>query len=400
MFVEVKQSNHAATRLHHLAEIMRIHRAGEGADYPVLDWLQTNPMSGPALIFDIGRIEQRMQWLKQIAGPLSIGTMLSVKSCADPQYLDAGNKYLDGFDISNPAEYASLPDNLEGKLVSIASPDLSFDLSSFVTKGNDAVFVLDSQAQLDRYFSQDTHIPYLLRVQGASLLSDTDPAYYEKTRFGFTIEEVKHAFKQAQVLANPPSGFHVHHGSERNAESTYRSMISGLETLARQMSFDPAFINLGGGLHGMNREEIGSVLTLARKAFTAPCSILVEPGRWYGNNSGYAIGTIVNQKTAGDTMEYVVNLSRGCHLKWSAVKLIYPMGFNPKKFQEVQFFGSSCYEGDSIGRFLLPYEDDFIQESGFLPGRQVVFSGVNPYSAAWNTSFNGIPKAREVWWRE
>jgi diaminopimelate decarboxylase len=116
--------------------------------------------------------------VSELASPLSIRALLAVKSCPDPRYLSAGMKHLDGFDISNAAEYACLPDNLEGKLVSITSPALSGDINRFVVKGNTAVIALDSQEQLACYFRTMPRIPYLLRIQGSDLLEEADPAHY------------------------------------------------------------------------------------------------------------------------------------------------------------------------------------------------------------------------------
>jgi diaminopimelate decarboxylase len=260
------------------------------------------------------RIEQRMQWLSELAGPLSISALMAVKSCPDPRYLGAAYKHLDGFDISNSAEYACLPENLEGKLVSVTSPALNLDINSFVAKGNTAVITLYSHTQLEHYFSHKPRIPYLLRVQGSDLLEEADPSHYARIRFGFTLDEVRQLVQQPQLRENPPAGFHVHHGNEKNTASTYRSIIEALKPLAQQQAVDPRLINLGGGWHSVNREEMGGVLAEARSAFPAPCSIVLEPGRWYGKNSGFAVGTIVNQTRSGDTVQYVVDLSKDCHL--------------------------------------------------------------------------------------
>lgn len=400
MFAEVTQSDGYAEGLSQLVEIERQRRLGQRSHPRVLDWLKANPRSGPTLVFDITRIEQRMQRLRELARPVSISALMAVKSCPDPRYLSAGMKHLDGFDVSNSAEYGCLPDNLDGKLVSVTSPALDVDINSFVAKGNTAVVALDSQEQLARYFSSTPRVPYLLRVQGSDLLEETDPAHYANPRFGFTKHEVRELIEQPQLRANPPAGFHVHHGSERNSASTYRAMIRALRSLAHRHSIDPIVINLGGGWHGVNQEEMDGVLADARRAFPEPCSILLEPGEWYAKQSGFAVGNIVNQTQSDDIITYVLDLSRDCHLKWSKVKLLYPTNTRPKRFCEVQFFGASCDEADRIGRFMLPYDRDFSRESGLVTGARVAFSNVSPYSAAWNMSFNGIPRAEIAWWND
>lgn len=400
MLIEVSQSKDHATGLARIAEVVRRCKAGKGFYHPIIERLNAKPSNGPVLVFDINRIERRMAWLHELAKPLSIRTLVAVKSCPASRYLEAGQKLLDGFDVSSPAEYACLPDNLEGKLVSLTSPDLSIEMEGFVSKGNAAVITLDSYTQLDRYFCQKPRIPYLLRIQGPDFLTKDDPGHYSKTRFGFSIKEVHHLLQRPQLVANPPMGFHVHHGSERNAVSTYRSIVEGLKILTQQACFRPLLINLGGGWHGMNKEEISSILMEARDAFPTPCSIVLEPGRWYAVNTGFAVSTIVNQAASGSTFKFVVNISRECHLKWSRVNLVYTMVPRARRFCEVQIYGPSCYEGDMIGSFLLPYSEDFYQESGFSLGAQVIFSGVSQYSVGWNTSFNGIQKAEIVWWEE
>jgi len=291
---------------------------------------------------------------------------------------------------------------LEGKLISVTAPDLNTGFDGFTSRGNTAVVVLDSLTQLNHYFSQQSSVPYILRIQGSDLLKGMDPpdpAYFPVSRFGFTIEEVHQLFQHPQVRTSPPAGFHVHHGSERNQLSTYKSIISGLGRLASQLSLSLKFINLGGGWHSLGQEDISRILREARDVFPLPCSILIEPGRWYAENAGFAVGNIVNQSRSGGTVMYTVDLSGRCHLHWSDVRLLHTIDAGSTSACEAQFFGASCYEGDRVGKFLLPFPGDFFKESGLAPGKQVIFSGVSTYSIAWNTSFNGIPRAEVIWWR-
>lgn len=402
MLAEVRPFRDPAAGQHQLADLLNQANAGKNFHRPILDWLHTKKFGEPTLIFDTELIEQRMQWLGELARPLSITPLVAVKSCPDAQYLGLGHKHLDGFDTSNLAEYSCLPDNLKGKLVSVTAPDLNTDFSGFISRGNTAVIALDSLTQLNHYFSQQPTIPYILRIQGSDLMKSMDPpdpAYFPATRFGFTIDEVKQLLQHPQVRSNPPAGFHVHHGSEQNRPSTCRAIISGLKQLARQLPVALQYINLGGGWHSLNQEEISDILTEARSAFPLPCSILLEPGRWYAEGAGFAIGTIVNQTQSGGTIKYTINLSGRSHLHWSEAQLIHPIEARSSKACEVQFFGPSCYEADRVGKFLLPFHNDFFQESGLTLGKTVIFSHVSTYSAAWNTSFNGIPRAEVIWWK-
>ena len=166
-----------------------------------------------------------------------------------------------------------------------------------------------------------------------------------------------------------------------------------MESLARELPVEPAFINLGGGWRKLTPEKTGALLTQPRKAFSSRCSIFMEPGHWYARDTGFAVCSVVKQVQSGDTINDTVNLSQHGHLRWTKMKLIIPIEPRPREAQRGQFFGASCFEGDLIGNFIVPFHSDFSHQAGLTPGQQVVFSNVNCYSIAWNESFNGIAQA-------
>ncbi len=372
--------------------------------HPILSVPNMPRISGPALLFDVKTIKDRMESMAKLARKFNVTPLLAVKCCNDPEFLGLAYKVLGGFDVSNIAEYSALPPRLDGKLVSIIAPALPDDLRDFTTKSNAVLVTLDSQVQLDQFFTQAPSIEYLLRVQGTDLLKNAKPAdtaYYPQTRFGFTVSELDSLLKAPLLKERPPAGFHVHHGSEKNQVSTYKTIINNLSKLTKQFSQPVKYINLGGGWHLLNEAEISEVLQAARSHFPSPCSILVEPGRWYSGNAGLATGTIVNLSHApGQVTNCTLNLSGKCHLEWSNPKFVaqVKLGYSNKRI--VRFLGSSCYEADIIGQYLVPFSDDFATDTGIAPGKQVVFSNISPYSLSWNRSFNGVPLADVVWWQQ
>ena len=402
MFTELDQLHDPDTGKRKLAEVLDQVRGGRGVSYPALPWLQTNRSGQPTLLFDLNAIEQRMLKLANISLRSDVMPLLAVKSSEEPEFLSLANRHLAGFDVSNKAEYGALPDNLTDKLVTVTGPILESGLDSFTTKGNAALVTLDSQVQLDQYFSESPSVGYMLRVQGSALLEGYDPpdsAYYPATRFGFSIAEIRELLGNPRLRDNPPAGFHVHHGSEKNQAMTYRRIIEGLGRLTELLPHPARYINLGGGWHATHDEEIEDVLLQARKRFPLPCKIIMEPGRWYAGNAGFATGVIVNLTRNGDMYKCTLDLSGKCHLHWSGAKLLQDVKPEYNKANLVQFFGPTCYESDYIGQFLVPFTGDFSRDTGIAPGKQVIFSNISTYSAAWNSSFNGIPEADVVWWR-
>jgi diaminopimelate decarboxylase len=385
-----------------LAEILDKVRSGNNFSHAALSRLNTTRFDDPTILFDLNTIEERMHCMSAMAKSESMMPLVAVKSCPQPEFLTSAMKLQGGFDISNLAEYNALPSDLTGKLVSITSPVLEGDLGDFTSKGNSVLVTLDSRVQLDYYFGQSSSIDYVLRIQGSDLLRRCEPAdtaFYPETRFGFSMAEAASLLQDPRLQINPPSGFHVHHGSERNQVSTYKSIISGLEKLAQLLPQPAKYINLGGGWHAMSDGDIITTLRNARQHFPLPCAILLEPGRWYAGNAGFAVGKIVNLTQSGSVYRYTLNLSGKSHLHWSQGKLLHSLESDYNKACVVQFLGPSCFEGDFIGQFLVPYRDNFIQDSGLSLGKQVIFTGISTYSAAWNTAFNGIPQADVVWLR-
>ncbi len=382
-----------------------ISAACSGSDYThrALAWLQALQVDNPTLVFDLATIEERMTWLNTLAASYSIKPILAVKSCPEIEYLNLALDCLGGFDVSNIEEYSRLPSQLEGKLVSITSPVLGGSLQDFTAKGNTALVSLDSPAQLAYYFSQNSSMPYLLRMQGSDILKGSEPAdaaFYPETRFGFPAHALELLLQDKRIQANPPAGFHVHHGSERNQASTYIAIIRRLQALSKQLPQPVRYINLGGGVHTMSATDMKAVFQEARQQFPAPCQLIFEPGRWFAENAGFAIGRIVNLSQSGNIVRYTLDLSGKSHLHWSQARLLHAIESGSSNAYVAQFFGPSCFEADYIGQFLIPFCGDVTHEAQLGLGAQVIFSGVSAYSVAWNSSFNGIPEADVVWKRD
>jgi diaminopimelate decarboxylase len=372
------------------------------SSHPVHNWIENAGLAGPTLAFDLNAIESRMCWLADISKSFSVTPLLAVKSCTAPEFLEVAHRNLDGFDVSNIAEYALLDSELGGKVVSVTSPVMAGSPEDFRSKGNDLIVVLDSHLQLAHHLAHESPCDYLLRVQGSSLLeasSPVDSAYYPVTRFGFTVSEVKKLLGDPDVRKNQPIGFHVHHGSEANRLSTYRSITSELAKLASFLGRPVSCINLGGGWHRLSSQDIRDALDHARRLFPQPCTIIFEPGRWYAEPAGYAVGKIVNLSRAGNIVRCTLDLSGKSHLHWSSPSLIHLFEPHHNEGCIVQFFGPSCYESDFIGKYYMPCSADVVADAGLECGKRVVFGSVSTYSVEWNTSFNGIPVADIEWMR-
>lgn len=400
ILIELEQFGKPRVGRERFVAALQAARAAASSSHPLLDWSGYDSLATPSLVFDLGAIERRMSRLASCARANSVIPLFAVKSCTEPEVLRLAARIIGGFDVSNMAEYALLPEDLQGGVVSLTSPMVIERTDGFTARGNRTLVVLDSPVQVEHHLAQAEPHPYLLRVQGSALLQNAviqDPAFYPATRFGMSPDEVGQLLRQPAVQGRPPAGFHVHHGSEMNRLSTFKNIADGLAGLARASGFDSPCINLGGGWHLLSDDEIDEALRYARKLFPVPCEILFEPGRWYTEQTGFAAGTIRNISRSGEIVRCTLDLSGKSHLHWSSCSLMHEFDARHENGNIVQFFGPSCYESDFIGKYFMPCTDDVLVDAGLGYGRRVWFSHVSSYSVEWNTAFNGIPEVDVQW---
>lgn len=399
ILVELEKVQKPALGKSRFASALERARARNIQTHPFLSRVASTGIGKPTLFYDLNVIKERMQWLADLSRSFSAIPLLAVKSCTDESFLGLAHQYLGGFDVSNAAEYLLLPSDLREKIVSVTSPALSADIDVLRGKGNDLVVTLDSQDQLDRHLSREAPCDYILRIQGSGLLENkgaADPAYYPATRFGFSMDEARRLLQAPWMQDTLPVGFHVHHGSEVNRLSTYIALVKGLSSLSETLDSPLRYINLGGGWHCLSPQDFGAVLDTARKAFPRPCALLFEPGRWYAQTAGFAVGTIVNVNQSGDLVRCTLDLSAKSHLRWSNPRLLHLYEPHHEQGSVVHFYGPSCYESDFIGKYYLPYSTDVIKDARLEYGNQIVFGNVSTYSREWNVSFNGVPEAEVI----
>lgn len=398
-YVEVYPAEDYSDGLAQLARLLR----GPTFDTEVLaqvaDWGERHAPKMPTLLLDETRIEQRLSALADVARAAAVEPLLAVKSLPEKRFLSTARGHLSGFDVSNAQEYAVLPKDLHGQVVSVTSPVPCPDLGEFTRHENALLAVLDSPAQCLAHLASSAGVPYLLRLNASELVPAENAGHLGSSRFGLGLEAAAELISQQALRQTPPAGFHVHNGSELNDAETFLEMLRGLRLISEKLPERPTCMNLGGGWHGLDLDSIATVLTAFRAAFPAPCRLFIEPGQWCATGAVYALGRIENLTVQSGRLQVVANLSRGSHMHWSQPRWVCSLSGGSNEFCEVTIYGASCYEGDVIGRYFLPIRASDHAQFGLVPGAPLLFSGLSIYSAAWNRSFNGIPAAALQWYR-
>ncbi|MEJ7598663.1 MAG: hypothetical protein WKG01_12205 [Kofleriaceae bacterium] len=175
---------------------------------------------------------------------------------------------------------------------------------------------------------------------------------------------------------------HVHHGqvAATGAERFLATAHAALSAAA-DAGITPRFLDLGGAWHAV--ADVQSTLASLRAAIPSQLELVIEPGRAFVNDAGFACGHVVVARELDDRPMRVLDLSRICHLRWSPIELV---GSAPVASTPTLFVGPTCFEDDVLGEWI----------AAPAAGERVVFRGVTGYAVGWNTSFGGIPAAEVV----
>lgn len=351
-----------------------------------------NNYTRPSIIYDLEALERRATFLKKNASNNNIKLLFSVKSFSEKNVLNCIKHIVDGFEVSNQAEYQLLPSLSQDMFISVNDPTINInELENYYAKGNRSVlYNIDNVEDMSEFPPINHPMEVGFRVSHTQLKIDSP--YYSKriaiSRFGESLERIFSYFDKV----NRPFGIHLHNGSEANTKYSYLLMAESIMQYLQTHQTTVNYINFGGGLHTLLDEEISLVFKGVRKIIPENIIIFFEPGHAFCQNVGFAIAKIQSVKER-NPREYIVttDISYECNLKWSIPKYYSQHASTNPEYVDVIFYGSSCYENDFI-------RDCKIEINEFKhhikKNKLVIFHNINGYAYAWNHCFNGIPEAK------
>jgi diaminopimelate decarboxylase len=360
--------------------MMRVH----GVPSPVLAAIERT--TGAALVFDVATLVKSMANVAAAAHAAGIRALFAAKSFPHPQVLALAAETLDGFDVASPGELAALP---AAAIVSIADPT-----------GGALAYARDALGRGARVIAACETVEQVraappgadIAVRVSASITGADPAIgavldgtgRRRSRFGLDDRAAIAAIARAATVDGRRVGLHVHHGAVV-ATAASRFVATAHAALAL-VDFAPAFFDLGGSWQGIT--DLAAAFAEVRAAVPTDIELLVEPGRLYARDAGFACGPVLAARDLGDRELRVVGLSRICHLRWSHVELVHRAP-HPGRGRNVLVVGPTCFEDDVVGEWTCDPADVAI-------GTRVVVRNVLGYAVAWNTGFGGVPPAEVV----
>ena len=339
---------------------------------------------GPALVFDLGVVRDRMDRARAAARAAGVELYYAVKAFPEPVAVELAARHLDGLDVAGPEEQAAAL-AVEATNVSVTWPG-NVDVAALAALAarHRVTAVCETAAQLEAAAA----------VAGVTLAVRL--ASEAGSRFGVAPEALREV---AAAAGDRVRALHVHGGPLATSPQTIAARARRACEAASAAGIALAQLDLGGSLHGFaiagatsGQARVADAFAAARAVVPADVRLLFEPGRLWTEGAGFAVGSVLAARRADDREVRVLELSRLCHLRWSTPRLVAPPPRARADRVAVTLLGATCCEDDVIGDALVPPEH--------LPaldvGARVVLAGVSGYAAAWNRAFAGVPAARIV----
>lgn len=346
--------------------------------------------NNPMLLYSKDLLKEKLNFFGKFAKEKNVNFLFTVKSFPHKKVLKIANECLYGFDVSNVNEYNLLPQNIKNQIIVVNNPtSCSKDINDYLKNGNDIIFNLDNIKYLDDLIKNTKNskkITLGMRLSHTDLNIDLNKYPYGNgpSRFGESLNKLAEFYKKV----NKAISVHLHNGSEENTAEFYIMAGKSILDTCRKNNIELKYINFGGGLHNLSNLEIENMVSDLRSFIPNNITILFEPGNILSKDCGFGLSKVVSIKKINNKFVVFMDASYECNFKWSDPKLLdFKEDLNGI---DVSFYGPTCYEDDFIMNIKIK---SIGGKPPFKEGDILTFTQIFGYCFAWNTSFNGIPKA-------
>ena len=334
--------------------------------------------STPFFAYDRELLTQRVARLRA-AMPDDLEISYAVKANPMPALVQHLSRVVDSLDVASGAEMRlALDTPLPPGMVSFAGPGKSVaELSQAVAAG--VVVEVESPLEVDRItaIGEETGIRPVValrlnpdfEVKGSGMRMGGGAQ-----QFGVDVEEAPRLLKEMEARGLDLRGFHVFAGSQNLhadilAEAQRRTVDLVLR-MADEMTAEPTYVNLGGGLgipyyekdRALDLGAVGDNLEELMRSLVRPrlpgARVLLELGRYIVGEAGVYVTRVVDRKESRGTTFLVVD--GGMHHQLAAsgnfgqvIRRNYPIAVGTRMDQgdveTVQVVGCLCTPLDLLG---------------------------------------------------
>ena len=329
----------------------------------------------PYIIWNISKIKKNIADIMRLKEKYNLLLMFPVKASPNEKILNIFNQFGFGFDCSNFGEIKQI-DKINPKAIkSLTGPNI---LSNIATIKRAKILDLDSLHQLE-------HIPD--SVKFGLRFNFNKQVGYSPSRFGITdISDIPEYYREYKSRL---TGIHLHLSEQYSVKKNIPLIIKKYASIINKLSY----MNIGGSYDDFSLKEMERLFKNIRKYINVP--IILEMGSFYFKNAISLRTKILDIKEISQDKFYcILNSSALIHCRWSTPQFVYSAEkYNLKRKSQTYFFmGNSCSENDFL-TMVKTAEPMFIN-------KEITFDGISCYALAFNQSFNGIPKIKEVFYEQ
>ena len=178
---------------------------------------------------------------------------------------------------------------------------------------------------------------------------------------------------------NSYSIYHLHLSTNKDVKTLNKI----IETISALDFTETEYLDIGGSYDNLNYLQLYMFLKKIRNIVPDNVKIVLEMGSMWFNNTGYLISSVEFLSKVNGVNFAFINASRDLHAKWSV-----PLCLNMKSgTNDYVICGPTYYENDLF---------EHIYNSNVAVGDKLIFKNIEPYSYSFNSSFNGIEKAKVI----
>lgn len=316
----------------------------------------------PTLIYFWKTIENNIKEIKDALKIYGVEIVFPVKAFPYTDFLDRMPQLGIGFDVSRKSEYRLVERfGYEATIVTYSGViPLDFDSANSIIGFNNVICEPNTP-----------HYSYRININRSGL---------RFSHFGVTEwDNIRNR--------NDIKNIHIHLSDiSRNTKEFYELFVSAVTEITEAFP-NLEILDIGGGWDKLRFTNLVCLVKEIRALIGNRIRIIIEPGNLIFKDAGFLITKVVGRNRYHNKNIIYLDSCREAHTKWSNPKLVNADQL-PISDNSLVLCGSSCDENDIFGLYKTAY-CPLIKEL-------LMFSDITPYSAAWNTSFNGIEKAEMI----
>ncbi len=341
----------------------------------------------PALIWDLDRLDKRMQSLKKFALETDCRLLYSMKACSVGTVLDVIKGHIAGFSCSSLYE-SRLARRMVGSRGSVHLTTPALNPGDMQNYGQYTDYLsLNSLDQFERFhpaLKYQTNCGIRINPQ-LSQVSDLrfDPCR-PNSKLGVSLDRFKLALAAEPALIESIGGIQMHTACGNKGFIALRKQVNKMVAELPRMFERIDWFNLGGGYNFdriRNRDPFIQALAAIRTH--NHIDLFIEPGTAAVRNSAFLVSTIVDIFESEEQTIAVLDTT----LNHMQEVLVY--GFKPHVIEANKdgthiytLAGATCLAGDLFGayRFRRP----------LAIGDRITFGKVGAYTHGQSHWFNGV----------